>query len=80
MVFDRRGRVVSIAQKEHEQIYPHPGWVEHDALEIWRRTLEVIDEASEARGAAAEGLRCHRDHEPAGDNRRLEQRDGAADL
>ena len=50
MVFDRMGRVVSMAQKEHEQIYPHPGWVEHDALEIWRRTLEVIDEASEARG------------------------------
>ena len=50
MVFDRLGRVVSMAQKEHEQIYPHPGWVEHDALEIWRRTLEVIDEASEARG------------------------------
>ncbi|WP_263384740.1 glycerol kinase GlpK [Granulicella arctica] len=50
MVFDRLGRVVSMAQKEHEQIYPHPGWVEHDALEIWRRTLEVIDEASDARG------------------------------
>ncbi len=53
MVFDRRGRVVSIAQKEHEQIYPNPGWVEHDALEIWRRTLEVIDEASEMRGLRA---------------------------
>ncbi len=50
MVFDRRGRVVSMAQKEHEQIYPNPGWVEHDALEIWRRALEVIDEASAARG------------------------------
>ena len=50
IVFDRLGRVVSMAQKEHEQIYPHPGWVEHDALEIWRRTLEVIDEAAEARG------------------------------
>ncbi len=50
MVFDRLGRVVSMAQKEHEQIYPEPGWVEHDALEIWRRALEVIDEASEARG------------------------------
>ncbi len=50
MVFDRRGRVVSAAQKEHEQIYPYPGWVEHDPLEIWRRTLEVIDEAAEVRG------------------------------
>ena len=53
MVFDRRGRVVSVAQKEHEQIYPNPGWVEHDALEIWRRTLEVIDEACDARGLRA---------------------------
>ncbi len=53
MVFDRRGRIVSVAQKEHEQIYPHPGWVEHDALEIWRRTLEVVDEACDARGLRA---------------------------
>lgn len=50
MVFDRRGRVVSVAQKEHEQIYPRAGWVEHDALEIWRRTMEVIDEAVDAKG------------------------------
>jgi glycerol kinase len=44
IVFDRSGRVVSIAQKEHEQIYPNPGWVEHDPEEIWRRTREVISE------------------------------------
>jgi glycerol kinase len=56
MVFDRSGRVVSMAQKEHEQIYPHPGWVEHDALEIWRRTLEVIDEACEARALRPKDL------------------------
>ncbi len=58
MVFDRTGRVVSVAQKEHEQIYPHPGWVEHDPLEIWRRTLEVIDEAVEARGLRAKDIAC----------------------
>src|SRR5258708_5214495 len=34
IVFDRSGRIVSIAQKEHEQIYPKPGWVEHDPEEI----------------------------------------------
>jgi glycerol kinase len=45
IVFDRTGRVVSIAQKEHEQIYPRPGWVEHDAEEIWQHTREVIAEA-----------------------------------
>ncbi len=42
MVFDHTGQVVSVHQKEHEQIYPKPGWVEHDPLEIWARTQEVI--------------------------------------
>jgi len=49
MVFDRTGRIVSVAQKEHEQIYPKPGWVEHDAEEIWRRSKEVIAEAMAAK-------------------------------
>ncbi len=43
MVFDRSARVVAVAQKEHEQIFPQPGWVEHDALEIIRCTKEVIE-------------------------------------
>ena len=42
MVFDHGGQVVSIDQEEHEQIFPKPGWVEHDANEIWQRTQEVI--------------------------------------
>jgi glycerol kinase len=50
MVFDKAARVVAVAQKEHEQIFPQPGWVEHDALEIMRRTEEVIAEALEQRG------------------------------
>ncbi len=50
IVFDGSGRIVSIAQKEHEQIYPKPGWVEHDPAEIWRRVDEVIQEAMEAKG------------------------------
>ena len=45
IVFDRAGRLVSIAQNEHEQIYPKPGWVEHNAEEIWQRTREVMAEA-----------------------------------
>jgi glycerol kinase len=49
IVFDHSGRIVSVAQKEHEQIFPEPGWVEHDALEIWRRTREVIALALEQR-------------------------------
>jgi glycerol kinase len=42
MVFDHSGNVVSVDQMEHEQIYPKPGWVEHDPLEIWSRTQDVI--------------------------------------
>ena len=42
MVFDHGGQIVSVDQKEHEQIYPKPGWVEHDALEIWERTQEMV--------------------------------------
>src|SRR5580692_6437602 len=56
MVFDRSGRVVAVAQKEHEQIFPRPGWVEHDPLEILRRTEEVIVEALEQRGLRAADL------------------------
>jgi len=50
IVFDRTGRVVSVAQQEHQQIYPRPGWVEHDPAEIIRRTEDVIAEAMEAKG------------------------------
>jgi len=53
MVFDHGGQVVSVAQKEHEQIYPKPGWVEHDAKEIWSRTQDVIEEAMQSAGAGA---------------------------
>src|ERR1035437_763856 len=56
MVFDHGGRVVSVVQKEHEQIYPKPGWVEHDAKEIWARSQEVLDEALCAAGDGADGI------------------------
>jgi glycerol kinase len=56
MVFDRSARIVCVAQKEHEQIFPRPGWVEHDALEILRRTYEVIDEGLGKRGLRASDL------------------------
>ena len=54
VIFDRQGRVVSMSQKEHRQIYPRPGWVEHDPLEIRDRTLEVIKKALD-RGHVAAG-------------------------
>ena len=38
MIFDHGGQVVAIDQLEHEQIFPQPGWVEHDPKEIWQRT------------------------------------------
>lgn len=41
ILFDHRGKICSVVQKEFTQIYPHPGWVEHDAQEIWDTTLEV---------------------------------------
>ncbi len=45
ILFDQAGLPVAIAQKEHPQIYPQPGWVEHDPLEIWARTQGVVAEA-----------------------------------
>ncbi|MBV9193744.1 MAG: glycerol kinase GlpK [Solirubrobacterales bacterium] len=56
MVFDQSGGVVAVAQKEHEQIYPKPGWVEHDPKEIWARCQEVLDEALEKAGAGTEDI------------------------
>jgi len=53
MIFDHSGRVVAVSQKEHEQIYPKPGWVEHDPKEIWARCQEVLDEALQKAGASA---------------------------
>ena len=45
MIFDHGGNVIAADQKEHKQIYPKPGWVEHDPLEIWERTQDVIQGA-----------------------------------
>jgi glycerol kinase len=56
IVFDRTGRIVSVAQKEHEQIFPKPGWVEHDPDEIWRHTQEVIAQAMQTKGLRAKDL------------------------
>jgi glycerol kinase len=51
ILFDHRGDIASISQKEHKQIYPKPGWVEHDPLEIWERTQQVMRSALEKSGA-----------------------------
>jgi glycerol kinase len=56
IVFDNAGKPVASAQKEHRQIYPEPGWVEHDAEEIWQRTQEVMGEAMGQAGLKAADL------------------------
>ncbi len=56
MIFDHSGAVVAIDQKEHTQIYPKPGWVEHDALEIWARCQEVVKGALDKAGITAADL------------------------
>ncbi len=56
ILFDRTGEIVSVAQKEHKQIYPKPGWVEHDPVEIWRNTAAVIAGALEQKGLSQTDL------------------------
>ena len=52
ILFDKQGNICSMAQKEFKQIYPQPGWVEHDAMEIWASQLSVAAEAISKIGAS----------------------------
>ena len=56
MIFDHAGAVVAVDQKEHEQIFPKPGWVEHDPMEIWARSQDVIKGALAKAGITAADL------------------------
>ncbi len=56
MIFDRAGNVVGMHQLEHRQIYPKPGWVEHDPLEIWEKTQIVVKGALEKSGVSPDEL------------------------
>jgi glycerol kinase len=56
ILFDRDGKIVFVDQREHEQINPKAGWVEHDASEIWKRTREVINGAMASSPAEAGDL------------------------
>ena len=53
IVFDRRGRIIATAQQEFRQIFPQPGWVEHDAAEIWSTQLQCAQSALRQTGASA---------------------------
>jgi len=56
MVFDHGGNVVASAYEKHEQIYPEPGWVEHDAMEVWENTKSVMNTALDKGGLDPEQL------------------------
>jgi glycerol kinase len=56
LVFDRSARIVSVAQKEHRQLFPRAGWVEHDPEEIWRNVEEVVQDALETAQLSAADL------------------------
>lgn len=56
ILFDKKGKILSMAQKEFTQIYPHPGWVEHNPMEIWSSQLAVATEAMAILGATAEDI------------------------
>jgi glycerol kinase len=56
IVFDRGGNIITSAQKEHKQVFPKPGWVEHDPMEIWQNTQEVAGAALARAGLGASDL------------------------
>ena len=56
ILFDHKGNICSTAQREFRQIFPQPGWVEHDAMEIWRTTIEVTKNAMEKLAVEAEDI------------------------
>ena len=56
MVFDHAGTVVAVDQREHRQIFPRPGWVEHDAMEIWQNVRECATGALAKAGIGADDV------------------------
>ena len=53
MIFDKTGRVIAVQQKEHRQIYPQPGWVEHEPEDIWQGAITTLRQALEKSGGSA---------------------------
>lgn len=58
VLFDEAGQLVDKASREHRQIYPQPGWVEHDAEEIWQNVLSVVGEVAKRQAAGMADLAC----------------------
>ena len=78
ILFDRDGGIKGVAQREFRQIFPQPGWVEHDPLEIWTSQAGVAVEVLAGAGAARARRRRHRHHQPARDHGRLGSQDRPA--
>ncbi len=53
IIFDTSGKIIAVEQKEHQQIFPQPGWVEHNPLEIWQNTQEIISKTLQDSGIRA---------------------------
>ena len=56
IIFDKKGNIVSVAQKEFTQYFPKPGWVEHDPNEIWSTQNGVAAESNAVKGLNAENI------------------------
>ncbi len=80
MIFDHAGAVVAVDQKEHEQIYPKPGWVEHDPMEIWTRSRRGHQGRPRQGRHHGRRPRRRRHHQPARDHRGLGSQDRQAGL
>ncbi len=68
MLFDKQGNIISVAQKEFKQIYPQPGWVEHDANEIWSTQFGTMAEAVAKAQINYETGGRYRHHQSTGNN------------
>ena len=71
LIVNSSGHIVADAYSEFPQLYPQPGWVEHDPEAIWQTTLGVVRRALAAAQLAPERIGGDRDHQPAGDHGRL---------
>ena len=78
ILFTLEGRPVAVAQREFRQIYPKPGWVEHDPLEIWETTLWAAQGGAAAGGGGGPGGVGPGHHQPAGDHLGVGKGYGAA--
>ena len=79
IVFDGKLSPVAVAQQELRQIYPAPGWVEHDPEEIWSAVVATVREAMAKADVGRQGYRRHRHHQPARNHDRLGSRQRQAD-